>query len=100
FVYIANVVDANYRAATTPGISGRAYNVACGERTTLNDLLRIIGRAVAKEIAPKYREPRAGDIKESLADVSRARAELGYAPKVGVDEGLGRLIEHLRKSRA
>lgn len=100
FVYVANVVDANYLAATRPAISGRAYNVACGERTTLNDLLRIIGRAVGTDITPKYREPRAGDIKESLADITRAREELGYAPKIGVEEGLNRLIEHIKKTRA
>ncbi len=99
FVYIANVVDANHRAAMRPGISGRAYNVACGERTTLNDLLRIIGRVVGKEISPKYRETRAGDIKDSLADITRARDELGYAPKVGVEEGLRNLIAHIESSR-
>ena len=97
FVYVANVVDANLLAATRAGVSGRAYNIGCGERTTLNDLLKTIGRIVGKDITPTYAEPRAGDIRESVADISRARAELGYEPKVGLEEGLRHLVEHVRR---
>ncbi len=96
FVYVANVVDANIRAATAPGVSGRAYNIGCGTRTTLNGLLAMIGRVVGREIAPTYAPPRAGDIKESVADISRARRELGYEPTIGVEEGLARLIRHIK----
>ena len=96
FVYVANVVDANFRAATTPGASGRAYNVGCGQRTTLNQLLAMIGRIVGRDMTPTYAAPRAGDIRDSLADISRAKKELGYAPAICVEEGLRRLIEHVK----
>ena len=98
FVYVDNVVDANMRAATQPAerVSGRAYNVACGERTTLNALLASVARIVGTRVGAKYAPARAGDIRESLADISRAREELGYAPRVGLDEGLARLIAFVR----
>ena len=100
FVFVSNVVDANLRAATTPGASGRAYNVGCGHRTTLNDLLAMLGRIVGRDVAATYAPARAGDIKDSLADIALARAELGYEPAVGVEEGLARLIEFERKRRS
>ncbi len=99
FVYVGNVVDANLRAATTPGVSGRAYNVGCGQRTTLLELLGMLGRIVGRDLTPTHGPVRAGDIKDSLADISLARAELGYSPVVGVEEGLRRLIEHVRSTR-
>jgi nucleoside-diphosphate-sugar epimerase len=101
FVYVDNVVDANLRAATAPAdrVSGRAYNVACGERTTLKALLATIERIVGSQVGAKYAPGRAGDIKDSLADIARAREELGYAPKVGLEEGLRRLIEFVRSVR-
>src|SRR5262249_37852491 len=96
FVYVANVVDANLRAAARSGIEGRVYNVARGERTNLNELLAMLGRIVGRDVAPEYAAARAGDIKESFATIARVRAELGYEPTVGVEEGLGRLVEHVR----
>jgi nucleoside-diphosphate-sugar epimerase len=104
FVYVANVVDANLRAAITPGIGGRVYNVACGKRTTLNELARTILR-LAREargdtgapLDPTHGPPRQGDVRHSWADISRAQAELGYAPATGIEEGLGRLVEHVRR---
>ncbi|MCC7535446.1 MAG: SDR family oxidoreductase, partial [Deltaproteobacteria bacterium] len=88
FVYVGNVVDANIRAATTPGIAGRTYNVGCGVKTTLLELLDTIERIVGSKVERKLADPRAGDIRESLADIARIRAELGYEPTVGVEEGL------------
>jgi len=92
FVYVDNVVDANIAAATRPGISGRAYNVACGKKTSLNELAAMLARIIGRDVAPTHAPARAGDIRESLADISRARTELGYEPKVGVEEGLTRLV--------
>jgi UDP-glucose 4-epimerase len=92
FVFIDNVVQANMLAAEVKGAAGRCYNVGCGERTTLNDLLAMLGRLAGRDLAPRYLEARAGDIKDSLADISRARAELGYEPRVKVEEGLGALL--------
>lgn len=96
FVYVASVADANFRAATASGVSGRSYNVGCGERTTLNALWKMVSSIAGTDATPIYAEPRAGDIRESVADIARARAELGYDPNVGVEEGLRRLIAHLR----
>jgi UDP-glucose 4-epimerase len=92
FVYVENVVDANIRAATRAGVSGRAYNVACGAKITLNELLATIARIAGKNVEATHAAPREGDIRESIADIARARTELGYEPKVGVEEGLRRLI--------
>jgi UDP-glucose 4-epimerase len=95
FVYVDNVVDANLLAATHPAAPGRVYNVGCGMKTTLNELARMLGRACAREVTPTHGPPRAGDIRESLANIDRARTELGYAPKVDVQEGLRRLVASL-----
>jgi UDP-glucose 4-epimerase len=99
FVYVGNVVDANVRAATTPGVAGRAYNVGCGDKTTLLQLLDTIERIVGSKVERTHAPPRAGDIRESIADISRIRAELGYAPAVSVEEGLRRLIAHIKERR-
>lgn len=96
FVYVGNVVDANIRAALTPGIGGRAYNVACGKSTTLLELLDTIEGIVGSKTGRTFAPPRAGDIRESVADVTRIREDLGYDPKVGVEEGLRRLVEQVR----
>jgi UDP-glucose 4-epimerase len=99
FVYVANVVEANLLAATVPRAAGRCYNIGCGERTTLNQLLEALGELAGHPLQPERRDPRSGDIRESLADISRARSELGYLPRVGVKEGLRRLLEHERIQR-
>jgi UDP-glucose 4-epimerase len=94
FVYIDNVVDANILAATRDGVSGRAYNVACGKRTSLVELASLIERAAGRTAPRSFAEPRAGDIKDSVASIARATGELGYAPEVDVEEGLRRLVEY------
>jgi nucleoside-diphosphate-sugar epimerase len=99
FVYVDNVVDANILAATRDGVSGRAYNVGCGKRTTLLELASLLERAAGRSVERSFAEPRAGDIKESVADIARARAELGYAPVVDVDDGLDRLVRYMREGR-
>jgi UDP-glucose 4-epimerase len=99
FVYVANVVDANLLAATRPGVSGRAYNVACGKRTTLVELASLVERAAGRTVERVFAEPRAGDIRESVADIARARAELGYSPAITVEAGLDALVQHVRGAR-
>jgi UDP-glucose 4-epimerase len=98
FVYVANVVDANILAATREGIAGRAYNVACGRRTTLTELASLIERASERSVERSFAQPRAGDIKESVADIARARTELGYAPIVDVEDGLRLLVQYVRSA--
>jgi UDP-glucose 4-epimerase len=97
FVYVSNVVDANVLAATRAGAAGHVYNVGCGQRTSLNELAAILGRVCGREVKPRHAEPRAGDIRESLADIGKARAELGYEPRVGVEEGLKALVASVKK---
>ena len=92
FVYVEDIVQANLLAAETPGISGRAFNVARGEKTTMLDLAKMIGAAIGRELVVKHAPARVGDIVESVADITLARKQLGYEPKVTVKEGLGRLV--------
>lgn len=96
FTYIDNVVDANLRAADAAGVSGQTFNVACGERISLNRLLDEIRAIVGSEVEASYLDPRQGDVKHSLADISRARDQLGFAPLVDFNEGLLRTVEALR----
>ena len=100
FTYISNVVDANLRAAETTRGVGEVVNVATGERTTLNELLDTLKRITGKtEVTPEYREQRVGDVRHSLADITRARELLDYAPTVGLEEGLRKTIEWWKQSR-
>jgi UDP-glucose 4-epimerase len=99
FVYVANVVDANLLAATREGASGRVYNVGCGKRTTLVEVASLIEKAAKRTVERSWANPRTGDIKESVADIGRARADLGYVPAVDVDEGLKRLVEYVSENR-
>ena len=100
FTYIANVVDANMRAAETVAGVGQIINIANGERTTLNELLEVLKKLVGKDgVEPEYKEPRAGDVKHSLADIRRAREMLGYEPRVSLEEGLGRTMDWWKQSR-
>ena len=89
FCFIDNVVAANLGAMTTKKkLSGEVVNIACGERISLNQLLDILGDEVGHRIERKYTEPRAGDVRDSLADISRAQELIGFDPKVRVREGL------------
>ena len=99
FTYVANVVEANMLAMEATDVAGKAYNVACGARVTLNRLVGELRDLLGCELRPVYAAPRPGDIRDSLADLSRARAELGYEPSVLLREGLQRTIEHFRDER-
>jgi nucleoside-diphosphate-sugar epimerase len=96
FTYIDNVIDANLRAAEAEAVSGQTFNVACGERISLNRLLDEIRAIVGSELEASYLEARQGDVKHSLADISRAREQLGYEPLVDFNQGLLRTVEALR----
>jgi len=98
FTFIANVVHANLRACEADGEAlGRAYNVACGDRYSLNELVRRIGRLVEREIEPVYATARKGDIRHSMAGIGAAVERLGYRPDVDLDEGLRRTWQDLRR---
>jgi UDP-glucose 4-epimerase len=90
FTYVSNVVRANLLAATVPGVGGRTYNIACGERYSLLDIVHAIAAAAGRELACDHRPPRAGDVRHSQADISAAEQDLGYCVEVGFREGLER----------
>ncbi len=100
FTFIANVVEANLRAAEAPPeAAGEAINIACGERFTLLDLARAIGRIVGREdLKPRHEPARKGDVRHSQADVGKAKALLGWTPRVAFEEGLRRTVEWFRAS--
>ena len=88
FTYVANVVDGVLRACEAPRASGEVINVACGTRISLNELLRVMNRIVGTTLEAIYQEERAGDVRDSQADISKAKALLGYTPIVDLEEGL------------
>jgi UDP-glucose 4-epimerase len=96
FTYVDNVVHGNLLAADAPEAVGRTINVACGESFDLLHLVDGINRALGTEIQPIFEAPRAGDVRDSLADISLARDLLKYEPTVGFDEGLARTIDYYR----
>jgi UDP-N-acetylglucosamine 4-epimerase len=96
FSYIANVVQANLRACEAgPDAHGSAFNIACGERISLNDLVKILGEFAGRKVEPAYAPHRPGDIKHSLASIEKAQRLLGYRPEILVRDGLRRTWETL-----
>ena len=95
FTFIENVVAANLLAADAPAekVSGKMMNVATSAAVTLNQVFEILRELTGYSGDPAYAEPRSGDIKHSLADISRARELLGYVPRVDFREGIGRTVE-------
>ena len=92
FTYIENVVDANLRAAEAPQASGHVMNLGVGRRITLNALLAEMQKALGTNLPPEYREMRTGDVRHSLADITRAQKLIGYEPIVHLAEGLKRTM--------
>jgi nucleoside-diphosphate-sugar epimerase len=100
FTYVDNAVDANLLAAEAEGVAGQVFNVACGKRISLNDLVMELQRLTGTDLAPTYAAARPGDIHHSHADISRAREALGYRPAVDLREGLARTLAHYEERRA
>ena len=98
FTYVQNVVEANLLACTLPGVAGQVFNVACGDRITVNSMLQQINKITGKDIVPIYADPRPGDIKHSQADITRAKEHLEYQPKISFEEGLRNTIGWYRKN--
>jgi len=98
FTFIDNVVHANILAAEAKKTSGQSINVACGERISINRIVARINEYLGKNVRPNYAPPRAGDVRDSLADIGLARTIIGYEPKVGFDEGLRRTIDWYREN--
>ncbi len=98
FTYVANVVDGVLRACSAAGASGEIINVATGGRISLNTLFKTIRDLVKASVDPNYAPPRPGDVKDSQADISKARRVLGYEPIVSFEEGLARTVAWYRDS--
>jgi UDP-glucose 4-epimerase len=96
FAFVENVVQANLMAAEANGAGGKVFNVGCGTAISLLDLLRELNSILGTNVQPIFQPPRAGDVRDSLADISRARQVLGYEPKVSLAEGLRRTVEFYR----
>ena len=98
FTYVANVVDGVLRACHAAGASGEVINVATGGRISLNTLFKTIRDLVNGHVEPTYAAPRPGDVKDSQADIAKARQLLGYEPIVRFEEGLARTVAWYRDS--
>ena len=98
FTYVANVVEANLLACKAPGIAGEAFNVACGDRITVNSMLAQVNKIEGKNVAAIFAPVRSGDILHSQADVTKARTMMGYQAKTTFEEGLRRTVEWYREN--
>jgi nucleoside-diphosphate-sugar epimerase len=98
FTYVANVVDGVLRACEAPAASGEIINVATGGRISLNTLFGEMRTLVGADVTPKYAEARAGDVRDSQADISKARRLLGYEPSVAFEDGLRRTVDWYRSA--
>jgi nucleoside-diphosphate-sugar epimerase len=96
FTYVSNVIDANWIAATHPRAAGEAFNIGCGLRTSLNQLLNLMSEITGVRCAPAHEPARPGDVKHSLADVGKAERLLGYRPAVPLRDGLIKIIDWYR----
>ena len=97
FTYIENVVQANLLAMSAEGLHGEAINIACGKKTSLNQLLNILKDILGSTQSPIYEEPRKGDVKHSLADIRKGREVIHYTPVVGIETGLKKTVEFFKK---
>jgi len=93
FTYVDNVVNANLLAATAEHTAGEVLNIACGRAVTVNRIIEIINELLGKNIKPLYTDPRPGDVKHSLADITLAEKTIGYKPTVHFRKGLQKAIK-------
>jgi nucleoside-diphosphate-sugar epimerase len=99
FTYIENVVEANLLALDSSAGAGEMFNVACGERVTLNMVLGMLAELSGAELDADHRPRRAGEVRHSQADIQRARETFGYRASVPFAEGLRRTFEDMRSTR-
>jgi UDP-glucose 4-epimerase len=99
FTYVDNVVDANLLAMQTHDAAGKLFNIGCGQRITLNELIQLLERVLGSNSTVEHLAARPGDVRHSLADISLASRLLGYGPRVLVEEGLRMTIGAMRGTR-
>ena len=97
FTYIENVVHANLLAMSVEHLHGEAINIACGERTSLNQLLNVLKRILGSTLFPVYQDPRQGDVRHSLADIRKGKEILNYEPTVPVEKGLEKTVDFFQR---
>ncbi|MFA5423399.1 MAG: SDR family oxidoreductase [Phycisphaerae bacterium] len=96
FTYIDNVVQANLLAARAKKTSGEVINIACGDSVTVNQIIDMINKIVGRDVKPNYTDSRPGDVKHSLADITRAQKIIGYKVVVPFETGLEKAIQWYR----
>jgi UDP-glucose 4-epimerase len=99
FVFVADVVRAIQLAADSPAAAGRAINIGSGHSIDINSLWQLICRLSARQGAPRYADPRPGDVHASVADIGKAREMLGFSPEVSFEEGLQQTFEWYERSQ-
>jgi UDP-glucose 4-epimerase len=100
FCYVENVAQANLLAAEVPAAAGKVFNVGNGERTSLLDLFRDLKELLKSPIEPDFQPARAGDVRDSLSDLTQIQTVLGYKPAISFKEGLRRTVEAYRAAAA
>ncbi|MCK4291827.1 MAG: SDR family oxidoreductase [Planctomycetes bacterium] len=98
FTYIDNVVEANLLAARADHTAGEVVNIACGQAVTVNEIIDMINASVGKNVGPVYTDPRLGDVKHSLADITLAQELVGFQPVASFEEGLHKAIGWYREN--
>jgi UDP-glucose 4-epimerase len=100
FTYIDNVVQANLRSMEAPDAAGEAFNIACGERYTLMDIVHVVERELGRKLTCNHTPPRAGDVRHTLADIGKAERILGFRPTIGFDDGMARTVAYIKSRNA
>jgi UDP-glucose 4-epimerase len=99
FTYVSNVVQGNLLACHAPNAAGQMYNLACGRSINLNEVVGLLNQILGTNLKPVYEAPRVGDIRHSLAEISRAAHDLNYSPAIQFEEGLRMTVEWYRQQR-
>ena len=99
FTYVENVVQANIKAATAPGIKCEVFNIACGKAYAVLDIIKYVNNILKKDMKPKFTPVRKGDVKHTLADISKAKRLIKFDPKIGFEEGLKKTIEYFERGK-
>jgi nucleoside-diphosphate-sugar epimerase len=97
FTYISNVIDANRLAMTASEVAGDSFNIACGGRISLNEVVTAIAELTGHSVEPQYVAPRRGEVQHSMASIDHARKGLGFEPTVGFRNGLARTVEYFQR---
>jgi nucleoside-diphosphate-sugar epimerase len=98
FTYVDNVIAANILALTAADAAGKVFNIGCGSRISLNALINHLEKILGVKAQVEYLPPRAGDVRDSLADISRARSILGFLPHVSLEDGLRHTVAWFREA--